>query len=309
MAAVYVLGMSVTYSVIGVVVGLTGALFGGLFQNTWFLAFMAALFLTLGLGQLGVFKIQLPVSLQTRLMGTGSATSVTGIFLMGLVSGLVVSPCVGPVIAGILAFVFNGSSAVLGFFYFFCFSLGLGMLFLLIGAFSGLINYFPKAGQWTVRVNWALATLLLFASAYYGFQWFRRVGIGVHPEAPKAASVLRWHADEKTAMAESVARGKPVVMDFTAEWCEACHVIEETVFADSKVVERLRDFVLLRIDLTSETEDNEEISKRFGVQGLPSILFLDTTGRPYDRRISGVLSPAEFLEVLDDLRHASPVDY
>lgn len=144
LSSVYVAGMAATYSIMGLVAGLTGSLFGKLLQSSLMLAFLTLLFLTLALGQWGLFKIALPASWQTKLARIGDSESLPGIFLMGLFSGLIVSPCVGPVIAGILAFVFDTSNALHGLVYFFSFSLGLGVLFLLIGGFSGVLAKLPN---------------------------------------------------------------------------------------------------------------------------------------------------------------------
>lgn len=295
MACIYVAGMCTTYSIMGVIAGMTGSIFGALLQSAWMLGFLGLLFLVLSLGQLGLFKIQLPVAIQSKLMLAGSASNGMGVFLMGFISGLIVSPCVGPVIAGILAFVFDSSSPIVGLLYFLSFSMGLGVLFLLIGGFSGIVNRIPRSGAWMVRVNQGLAVLLLAASVYYGTLWAKRVGIVTRSSE---ISELTWLTNEEEARQRAQADGRVLVIDFTADWCEACHVIEKNVFQDPEVTKKLKETVLLRIDLTQNTTKSEEISGRYEVRGLPAIVFVRPDGSMAPSRVTGVLSSREFLKLL-----------
>lgn len=299
MAVIYVAGMCATYSMMGLVAGLTGSVFGTALQSGWMLLFLCVLFGTLALGQLGLFKIQLPVALQSKLASAGGTHSAFGVFTMGLIAGLVVSPCVGPVIAGILAFVFDSSSAFTGFFYFFSFSLGLGVLFLVIGAFSGLVNKIPRSGSWMVRVNYILATLLLVAAGYYGFLFAKRMGI-IGGELTQTARTQGGGLDWKglDVYAAALKDHRPMVIDFSAEWCEACHVIDKTVFHDPKVMEKMKDLTLVRIDMTSSLPSTDEIAKQYEVFGLPAVLFIGADGKPAKARVTGVLTAQEFLQML-----------
>lgn len=299
LSGIYVAGMCVTYSLMGLVAGITGSLFGNLLQSGYMLGFLTLLFLTLALGQLGLFKLALPGSLQTRLARLGDGESYFGIFVMGAISGLIVSPCVGPVIAGILAFVFDTSDAVRGFFYFLSFSLGLGMLFLMIGGFSGLLSALPRSGTWMTRINRILACLMLLAAGYYGFLWAKKI----LPKTEQiSASSLVWMTNEDDALKLAREKHLPVIVDFTAEWCEACHVLDKNVLSNPKVTPELSRFVLLRIDVTNDTPENEAKRKRFGVMSLPTILFLSREGKILENpRVHGVLSAEDFLLFLKDL--------
>lgn len=298
LAGIYVAGMCVTYSLMGVVAGVTGSLFGKVLQSSFMLGVLTLLFLTLALGQLGLFKLALPASWQTKLSSVGSAENRGGIFLMGLFSGLIVSPCVGPVIAGILAFVFDSSNAMLGFLYFLSFSLGLGVLFLLIGGFSGILSKLPRSGPWMTGVNRTLAALMLVAALYYGNVWAKQVGIFGHG----GESAIAWQKDETTALRLAASEGKPLIVDFTAEWCGACHEIEATIFHDPKVVERLSGFVPLRLDVTAETPENLQLLKKYGVMSLPAIVFVGKDGKPLEKpRINGLVPVEAFLVALQSV--------
>lgn len=302
LSTIYVAGMATTYSIMGLIAGMTGSLFGKILQSSFTLGFLTILFLVLALGQWGLFKIALPASWQTKLAQIGDSESLPGIFLMGLFSGLIVSPCVGPVIAGILAFVFDTSNAWRGFIYFLSFSLGLGVLFLLIGGFSGVLAKLPRSGNWMLNVNRFLATLMLVASAYYGNLWYHKAtGIVKESSTSVAGSDIKWLADETSALAAARQSGKPVFVDFAAEWCEACHVIEKTVFTNTEVASILNTkFIPLRIDVTEANETNEKILQKFGVLSLPTLVFIDSSGKILENpRVHGVISTQDFLKVLN----------
>jgi thioredoxin:protein disulfide reductase len=298
-AAVYVAGMCVTYSVIGLLAGMTGSLFGKLLQSPIMLGFLCLLFLTLALSQMGLFKVALPGVLQTKLASLGNSESLPGIFIMGLISGLIVSPCVGPVIGGILAFVFESSNALKGTLYFFSFSLGLGMLFLLIGGFSGLLNRLPRSGSWMTRVNFLLAGLMLIAASYYGVLLARQMGWVAKPGSSLHGAANAWLTSEEAAFAEAKRRNVPMVVDFTADWCAACHEIDEQVFQTSEVKGAFKGMVLLRLDVTNDTPETEALLKKYGVLSLPTVLFVDRSGNILPQpRVHGLVPAAKFLSVM-----------
>ncbi len=301
LSVVYVAGMCFTYSVMGLFAGMTGSLFGKLLQSAGMLAFLTILFGALALGQLGVFKIALPSSLQTKLNSVGGTQNKWGVFLMGLVAGLVVSPCVGPVIAGILAFVLKTSDAMKGFLYFFSFSLGLGVLFLVMGAFSGVLGKLPRSGPWMNGINRFLALMMFLAAGYYGVLFAKKTGLV--RDMSSDASPITWMSNIEQAFALSKEKGLPVLVDFSAEWCAACHEIDKHVFHDPRFVEKMKGFVPLRLDVTNETAENEAKLKKFKVYSLPSIVFVRATGEVLDEpRINGFIPTEEFTSIMDKVK-------
>jgi len=263
------------------------------------LAFLAVLFFALALSPFGLFELALPASIQTKLMGVGRPDSKLGIYLMGLFAGIVISPCVGPIVAGILAFVFESSNAFLGMTYFFSFSLGLGMLFLVLGGFSTLLSELPKSGSWMTRINKILGTLLLAASLYYGHLWAKQVGF-VERELPASSeNGITWMTDENQALEKAKKDKLPIILDLTAEWCVVCHEIEVAVFHKPRVIKAMQTTIIpLRIDVTEENEVNLKILSKYAVIGLPTILFLYPDGRIMDEpRINGLIDADTFLQM------------
>jgi thiol:disulfide interchange protein DsbD len=113
-----------------------------------------------------IFMIQAPTSLRNKLSGI-KKTGLLGIFIMGLVSGLMASPCVAAPLAGILAFIAATGSQAMGFFMLLLFAWGMSVPLLLIGAFSGSLNALPKAGDWMNRVKEFYGFLLMGAALYF----------------------------------------------------------------------------------------------------------------------------------------------
>lgn len=166
-SACYVLGIAITYSTLGVIVAQTGALFGAVLGNIWVIGALAALFVLMGLSMLGLFEVALPVALQTRLSKSSSGEGVVGALISGLLAGLVASPCVGPVLVSILTYVAQTQNAVLGFSLLFVFALGMGQLFLLLGASTELLDRLPKSGSWMNAIK------RIFAISFFGLAlWY-----------------------------------------------------------------------------------------------------------------------------------------
>lgn len=163
---VYVLGLALVYSILGLLAGLSGTLFGSVSSSPWALLIMANLLLVFGLALLDVFTIGVPGRLATW-AGRVGGNSVAGVFALGATSGLVAAPCGAPAFAAVLTFVSTTRSAWLGFFYLFVFSLGLTALLVAVGVFSGTIASLPKAGRWTLAVKRVGGVLLVAMAEYY----------------------------------------------------------------------------------------------------------------------------------------------
>jgi cytochrome c-type biogenesis protein len=163
---VYVLGLALVYSVLGLLAGLSGTLFGSVSSSPWALLIMGNLLLVFGLGLLDVFTVNAPGRLMAW-SGRLAADSTLGVFALGATSGLVAAPCGAPAFAAVLTFVSTTGSALLGFLYLFVFSLGLTALLVGVGLFSGTLAALPRAGKWMLWIKRAGGVLLLLMAEYY----------------------------------------------------------------------------------------------------------------------------------------------
>lgn len=163
---VYVLGLALVYSLLGLAAGLSGTLFGTVSSNPWALFVMGNLLLLFGLALLDVLTFRVPGRL-AGWAGQLQGGSIGGVFALGATSGLVAAPCGAPAFAAVLTFVSTTRSAWLGFLYLFIFSLGLTALLVLVGLFSGGLAALPKSGRWMLLAKRAGGVLLLAMAEYY----------------------------------------------------------------------------------------------------------------------------------------------
>lgn len=165
-AFVYVLGMAVMYSSLGVFAAMTGALFGGILQNKWVVVTVAVLLFSLALSMFGVFQLRVPSGLLQQLERLRKVRFF-GLFFAGMFVGIFAAPCIGPPVLALLTSVADRGNLLFGFLSFFIFSLGLGFPYLILGTFSGLLKRIPKAGSWLKWVEHAFGVILLGFSFYY----------------------------------------------------------------------------------------------------------------------------------------------
>lgn len=328
LAAVYVLGMATMYSALGVAAALSGRLFGSALQSPWVLAGVAAVLVALALSMFGLYDLQMPSALMQK---AGARSGLTGAYAMGLLVGVVAAPCVGPFVLGLLAFVAARQQAGLGFLFFFVLSLGLGLPYLFLGAFSGSLARLPKAGMWMESVKKAFGWVLLAMAAYFlrpvlpgaAGVWLLpavlavgavavAVGSGWRPAFRAAAAVLFLGAAfffaprarsvdgpawQPFATERVAAAGKPAIIDFAATWCVPCRELDEKTFSDPRVQEALSRRQLFKADLTrSGAPEVAALSQRYSIRGVPTIVFLDAAGQERtDLRLVGFEGPEEFL--------------
>lgn len=341
LACVYVLGIALMFSSVGVAVALSGGLFGAALQNVYVLSAIAAVMVLLALSSFGVFVVQAPQWMMR--WAAVSRPGFLGAMLMGFGMGVVAAPCIGPIVLGLLLMVERSGSPLFGFALFFTLAVGLGLPYIGLAMAAGSIRRLPRSGEWLrwteMLFGFILIGLALYflepvipghiinrilpfyaagAGIYLGFitsagrSWrpflVFRVGLGMVAvvslayfalhRGPKVT--LHFQPFEEGALASARADGKPVVVDFSADWCIPCREMERTTFADPAVVKAASSFIRLRADLTAESLENEELTHHFGVQGVPTTLFIDSSGH-IRKREAGYVGPRQFLE---DLRIA-----
>lgn len=173
-AVLYVLGIATMYSLLGVAAALSGGLFGAWLQSPMVLATIGVLFFLLALSMFGYYELQMPYWLTSRL-GSGQSTGFVGTYFSGLVVGIFAAPCIGPPIIALLAFVGTQGDPVFGFQAFFILALGLGLPYLILGTFTGLMSKLPKSGMWMVWVKKVFGVLLIGLGLFY-------VGLALYPD-------------------------------------------------------------------------------------------------------------------------------
>ena len=162
MSLVYVLAMSITYTVAGVLAGLFGENLQAAFQNPWIIGSFVAIFIALAFSMFGFYELQLPGKLQTKLTNLSNKQqggTLTGVAIMGFLSALIVGPCVAPPLAGALIYIGQTGDALLGGTALFAMSMGMGVPLLLLGTSAG--KFLPRAGAWMDNVKAVFGVMLI----------------------------------------------------------------------------------------------------------------------------------------------------
>ena len=359
----YVLSMAATYALAGIAAAYVGSLLAAYLQNIWVLGAFAALFVMLALSMFGFYELRLPGFLHHRLHAThgrlrgGRLASVAA---MGVLSAVIVSPCVSAPLAGTLLQISRSGDVLLGGAALFSLALGMGLPLIAVGVSEGAL--LPRAGAWMVGVRkffgvlllavalWILSPVLPSAAEMVGWAalligsaiflraldalpaaasgWWRvckAVGIvalvaGVallvgalagsrDPLRPLAGLIGQqtaqtptpWRRVASLGELDSALRaaGKPVMLDFYADWCVSCKEMEKFTFSDARVRGELDRMLLLQADVTSASDADRALLKRFSLFGPPGIIFFDATGREVGGlRVIGYQPPERFLRTL-----------
>ena len=294
----YVLGMSLTYSVIGVVTSLSGAIFGTLMQNMFVIIGIAILFVVLALSQFGVYEFKLPDSWVMK--AGGAKGGAFGAFFMGLTMGIVAAPCIGPFVLGLVTYVAAKGDPLYGFLMFFVMALGLGFPYLLLALFSGKIKKLPRAGDWMEGVKHIFGFLLLGMAIYFigpiipkevnkyllpvfgiiaslylllidkmanNIKMFRIfkivfsiivIAVSIYALIPTKKIEPEWQKFSETKYEQSLMNNERMVVDFYADWCIPCKELDALTFSDSQVLSSLTKFTTYKVDMTQTVSDETE---------------------------------------------------
>lgn len=278
----YVLGIAFTYSILGVLAALTGSLFGNALSNKYVLIGMVLLFFTMALSMWGLFELQVPAFIRNKFGVGRSHHSYFGIFVTGLFAGIVASPCVGPVLVSILSYVSTTKNAVLGFGLLFTYAIGLGLIFIAIGLFGQFLSLLPRSGAWMNKIKFVLGFLMVLTGVYY---------LRLAFPASNTINPTLWQNYSVDKLAEAQRNQTPVMIDFRADWCVACLEMEEKTFSQTGFQEMAQGFMLLKVDATEESPELQVILDKYGIKGLPTIIFLNRNGNTLNH-----LTFTQFLE-------------
>jgi thiol:disulfide interchange protein DsbD len=164
LALAYVIGIALTYSVLGVLAALSGAIFGSALQSPWVVGLIVVVLLSLATSMFGLWELRVPGWAQRA---SGGRSGVFGALIMGLVMGFVAAPCIGPFVVGLLTYVGQRGDPLLGFILFFTLAMGLGLPYLVLGTYTGTVNKLPASGMWMVGVRRVFGVILIAMAAYF----------------------------------------------------------------------------------------------------------------------------------------------
>ncbi|WP_422838743.1 protein-disulfide reductase DsbD, partial [Aquabacterium sp.] len=278
LALSYSQGMALVYTALGVAAGLLGQGLSAYLQHPWVVLAFAALMIVLALSMFGLYELQLPAAVQSWL-GAGSSHLPGGrfvsVFAMGVVSALIVSPCVSAPLAGALLYISQTRDVGLGAAALYAMAWGMSVPLLLVGLSAG--SLLPRTGPWMKAVKALFGVLMLVMAAwvsrpawpYVQTQWLGRSVLSATHQSVLPFQRVRSVAELDAALAQAKAAGQTVMLDFYADWCTSCLEMEHDTFTDPLVQDRLRPVVLLQADVTLNSADDRALLQRFQLFGPP----------------------------------------
>ncbi len=382
-ASIYIIGMSLTYALLGVFAASSGALFGSSLSSPWVIGFVSLVFLLMSLSSFGLFEMALP-SAVTSTLQSKKLSGYWGVFITGLISGVIAGPCVGPILVSVLTYIAQTQDAWLGFWALFSFSLGMGQLLLVVGLSSQALKMLPKSGAWMDGVKTFFGILLLAMAFYYSKSlfplsvWNFLLGVALvalgsnkgafnpieghlaqlrkgaswslivigslliyealwthnikiqtpppssslppssssepssfsSPSSPSLnnqdSSVLPdsagWITFSELELEKALSHHSPILIDFYADWCAACHELDEKTFSTEAFKTASAKITRLRFDATNSSDLLDKLQKKYSILGLPTLIFYDSKGtlRP-DLTVNKFVTPKELNKILSQL--------
>ncbi|AEI36153.1 protein-disulfide reductase DsbD [Francisella salina] len=354
----YVLGMAISYAVVGVLAGIFGGGIQNILQTPWTIGAIALLFVVMAVAMFGVFELKIPsfiLSSVNNLSSKQKSGTYIGVFIMGILSTLIVSTCVTAPLVAVLAYISYSGNAVYGGLILFAMGLGMGVPILIVGTTSGSI--LPKAGNWMhtvkhisgfmllglaiymlskiipARLTLLLTGILILSLAVYSgaFSFYIKTAsakvrqlfayifliygstllIGflmgntsiIEPLGATTAQINQPQLEfEQVTNSKQLHRalekvkkqGKPVIVDYYANWCLDCQYMKHTTFADPKVINKLKNYKLIQANVTDVGQDSSKLLKEFNLFGPPSVIIFDQKGHK-EKSIVGKVNAKELL--------------
>lgn len=174
LSIIYVTGIAVTYSVLGLIASFTGQLFGKISSHPITNIVVGGIIILLGLSMFDMFHVPFVNTTAARLHNH-KKHDYFSTFVLGVTSGLVVGPCLTPVLGAILAYLTTKNNILYGVTLLFSFAFGMGLILILIGTFSALVIRLPKAGKWLTYVKRFGAAIILVTGVYFVWIGIRRL--------------------------------------------------------------------------------------------------------------------------------------
>jgi thiol:disulfide interchange protein DsbD len=313
LASAYIFGMALMYALAGVLMAALGSGAQQALQNPIVLSAFALLLLALAGSLFGFYNLQFPQAWQAyvdRLAGRQKGGSVLGAFILGGISTLVASPCITAPLAGVLGFIAHTGSMSLGGGLLFVMALGMGLPLLFIAVEARIL--IPSTGKWMITLQRLLGVMLVLLAAWIVSPIFLSNSPAESVSSGQARTEKRL-GDLSFKVVGSVEAlqpffdeakrtGKPLLLDFYADWCISCKEMEIKTFANPAVAKKMQEFILVQADVTSNTAAHQALLKRYGLFGPPGILLFNAAGEEQiNQRVVGFMPPDRFLLRLNGL--------
>ncbi len=322
------------FLILGVATAYLGKTWGELFQSKLFLSALSAFLFFAAITTLADWSLRLP-----QFIYNVPIHRYTGAFLTGALAGILSTPCSGPFLGSVLAYTLTQRPAIT--LMIFCsIAVGLASPYVLILVWPGLMSRLPSAGLWTVQVKQILGFILLAGAIFFGrvllpetvhpFLWWMfytaviiwAIGMLMRSQERREklfpltmitvvfslfvytlpGDGLKWREYSSESLHQTLSERRPVLLEFTAEWCLNCEVLEKTTYSNKRVIQSAnkKKLVPYRIDMTDFNEHHKTLLKKYGGTALPFALLMDGNGNVI-RRFSGMFTAKTLAEAIERL--------
>jgi len=330
------LGSFSFFLVLGGVTAYMGLTWGALFQSKLFLAALSAFLLLAAVATLADWSVPLPQAVYRIPIHRYS-----GAFFTGVLAGILSTPCSGPFLGSVLAYALTRPPVII-LTIFSAIAIGLATPYVLILVWPGLIDRVRFSGAWAIQTKQLLGFVLLAGAIFFGrvflpqsihlilwrlllvaiFIWAlvsilraRQWSVRLFPLAVVVFGLivlvtitpddhLKWRKFSPTALQATLSARQPVLLEFTAEWCLNCEILEKTTYSDKRVVSTVRKsgLVSYRIDMTDFNAGHKALLEEYGVTALPYAILIAPDGS-VAQRFAGMFSAST---LVDAIRHLTP---
>ena len=298
----YVLGVCSVYLLVGIFVGYSSDFYNiqSVFQDPFYLIIFSIILVFLALSMFGLYDIKIPSSFQNWISSFGKNTNgrLGSSFIMGSLSALIVGPCVAPPLAGIFIYITseNPGPIITGA-LFLSLSIGMSIPLLAYGTFMG--KFIPKTGKWMVYINYLIGVLLLVVALFF----IDRI-IPIFSFNSDKSQIIFYEVknveDLKSQL--SLTNGKIKLVDVYADWCLECKLMEQKTFKDESVERILKNYQLIKIDVTHNTKIDKELLRYLNIIGPPAYKFYNKEGKRIQGfTIQGYMNSKDFNNHLIEL--------
>ncbi len=302
---VYIFGMAIAYMLAGFGIAYAGAQFQMFMQQPAVLIAMSVIFLILAVSMFGLFEMTLPTAWINKLQQINDRQqggTVTGVFLMGVISAIIASPCTTAPLAGALMFIMKDGNILRGGAYLFIMGLGMGVPLAIIAVLGQ--KFLPKSGMWMKNIK-VICGFIMLTIPLYLLRAYLTPSIITAISILMSGSILCYitllvlknrrtlfamttmiitaviavaslfittdaknsdifePVENLTQLEDLIKDNKIVIVDIRADWCASCRKYEETTFADKNVVAYMSPFKNVYVDITDPDAETGEIVSRY----------------------------------------------
>lgn len=294
---IYIHGMALVYVLMGFFAALTGRLFTSEIQTPLVMILSGAIWFLLGISMFDIIEIKLPNRLNAYLhhkSHTISGGKYTKVFLMGILSSILLGPCVTPPLIAAIGFIVGKADVFFGGISLYAICLGMGIPILVLALLGDRL--LPRSGRWMIGVKYFLGAVMIAGSLYlvmpfmYNYYFAKPV--------PTNITHVAGMVDTKQQLDAIInSSDKPVIVDFYASWCSVCTEMEAKTFINKDVRKVMGNYTVIKFDVTKNTQDQEDVMHRYGLYGPPAIIVI-SKNKQVTNKLVGFISAKDLIRYL-----------